>query len=84
MKYSELKRNIAKSGLSIAAFAKLLKMNPKSITNLSTNQEGAIPKNLFIIAHLLAQLKELGVDPENALSNLDIHSQKPRKDIFYK
>ena len=38
MNYEELTRNIAKAGLDIKEFAKLIKANPNSITNLKSKE----------------------------------------------
>jgi len=80
MNYKEFTRNLGKAGLTVNGFAKLLKYNRNSITNLSKNE--SIPKHLAIIAVLLGEMKDKGVDYEPLLKKMDIEHFKDRgKDI---
>ncbi len=76
MKYDELKRNIGKAGLTIKEFSELIKVNSNSITNLSTKKE--VPKHLAIIAVLLGELADNGIDYKYLFDKIDIEPQKAR------
>ena len=77
MNYEELVRNIGKAGLTIKEFAKLIKANPNSITNLS-NKERKVPKNLAIIAVLLGELVDNKIDYKPLFKRLNLEPQKAR------
>lgn len=77
MNYEELVRNIGKAGLTIREFAKLIKANPNSITNLS-NKKTKVPKNLAIIATLLGELVEKEIDYKPLFEKLDLEPQRAR------
>lgn len=77
MNYEELTRNIRKAGLDIKDFAKLIKVNPNSITNLKSKKK--IPKNLGIIAVLLGEMKEAKLPFKDFLNSLDLEEQKARR-----
>lgn len=80
MKYEEFTRNLGKAGLTSKSFADLLKYNRNSITNLSKKDE--IPKHLAIIAVLLGELKDEGVDFKPLIEKIGLQSLKTRgKDI---
>lgn len=64
MDYDELKRQIGKAGLTNKAFAKLIGINPNSVTNFKKN---GIPSNIAIIAALMAELKENRIDFEGVI-----------------
>lgn len=59
MDYDELKRQIGKAGLTNKAFAELIGINPNSVTNFKRTK---VPSNIAIIAVLMAEMKERGVD----------------------
>lgn len=59
MDYEELKRQIGKAGLTNKAFAELIGINPNSVTNFKRNK---VPSNIAIIAVLMAEMKEHGID----------------------
>jgi len=75
--YEELVRNIGKAGLTIKEFAKLIKANPNSITNLS-NKGKKVPKNLAIIAMLLGELVDNQIDYKPLFDKLELEPQKAR------
>ncbi len=77
MDYKELTRHIGKAGLTIREFAKLIKANPNSITNLS-NKKKKIPKNLAIIAVLLGEIVDKQIDYKPLFEQLDLEPQKAR------
>ena len=76
MTYDEFKRHVGKAGLTIRAFAELIKLNPASISNHS--KTGEIPSHLGIIAVLLAELAERRVDFKEVMDKIDIAPKKAR------
>lgn len=60
MPYEEFQRLVGKAGLSIKEFGLLLDMNPNSITNYK--KTGKIPTSIAVIAILISDMKEDGVD----------------------
>lgn len=76
MTYSEFKRQLGKSGLSIKAFAELIKQNPVSITNHAS--KGEVPSHLAIIVTLMGEMAENGLDIRNALSRVKFEAAKSR------
>lgn len=77
MDYEEFVRNVGKAGLSIKDFAKLIKANPNSITNLKA--KGVVPKNLAIISVLLGELVDKKIPYEHLFGHLNIQEQKRRR-----
>ena len=73
MDYDELKRQIGKAGLTNKAFAKLISINPNSVTNFKRN---GVPSNIAIIAVLMAELKEHQIDFEAALKKAHYELEK--------
>lgn len=67
MDYEELKRQIGKAGLTNKAFAELIGINPNSVTNFKRTK---VPSNIAIIAVLMAEMKEHGVDFEIPIKNI--------------
>ena len=78
MKYDEFKRNIGKAGLTIKEFAELIKTNTNSITNLATKD--TVPKHLVIIAVLLGEMVDKGVEYKYLFEKMNIEPQKSRHD----
>jgi hypothetical protein len=76
MTYDEFKRHVGKAGLTIRAFADLLKLKPASISNYA--KTGDIPSHLAVIIVLLAELAERGIDYKEVLSKADIAPKKAR------
>ena len=77
MNYDELIRNIGKAGLSVKEFAILLKANPNSITNLKKKE--SVPKNLGIIAVLLGEMVDKGLEYKHLFEKLNLQEQKRRR-----
>ena len=77
MKYEELTRNIAKAGLDIKEFAELIKANPNSITNLKSKEK--MPKNIAVIAVLLGEMVDKGLDYKHLFEKLNLNGQKRRR-----
>ena len=60
MTYTEFKRQLGKAGLTVRAFAALLGQTPNSITNYAS--KGEVPTHLAIIATLMAEMADAGMD----------------------
>ncbi len=75
MDYEELKRQVAKAGLSLGEFSELLNMHPKT---LSTYTKKAVPDHLAIIATLMAELRENKISFRTAIAKLGLRAKKPR------
>lgn len=69
MNYEELKRQIGKAGLTNTAFAELIGIHPKSVTNFKVK---GVPPNIAIIAVLIAEMKERGIDFENIIKSIGL------------
>jgi len=76
MKYEEFQRQIGKAGLTLTSFAQLVCMNRVSISNMS--RKGDVPSHLAVIAALLAEMAEHGIDFRPVLAGIDIEPKKPR------
>ena len=76
MTYEEFRRQLGKAGLTIKEFAELIKQTPNSITNHAA--EGEVPSHLAIIAALMGEMAESGVDFRGALGKVDYEPSKPR------
>jgi hypothetical protein len=76
MIYDEFKRHVGKAGLTIRAFADLLKLKPASISNYS--KTGKVPSHLAVIIVLLAEMAEHRIDYREVLSRADIAPKKAR------
>jgi len=66
MTYTEFRRQLGKAGLTVRAFAALLGQTPNSITNHASHD--AVPRHLAIIAVLMAEMADAGLDYRGALS----------------
>lgn len=76
MNYREFKRQLGKAAITSREFAKLIKLHPNSITNYS--KRGTVPNNLAIIAVLIGEMADHGLDYKLALQNIDIQPNKVR------
>lgn len=76
MRYSEFKRQVAKAGLSLKEFSRLIKQSPTSISNYAKTD--AVPSQLAIIAVLIAEMKERGINYQALIDTLDLVEKKPR------
>lgn len=68
MTYQELQIQLLKMNLTIKDLAKLIGMNPNSITNYKSKD--LIPLNLAIILSLIISLKNNGIDPETIINEV--------------
>ena len=69
MTYDELQRHIGKAGLRSNEFARLLGMNPISISNM--RKRGEVSRHLAVVAVLLGEMAERGIDFRSMLSQID-------------
>lgn len=76
MTYTEFLRHIGKAGLTIRGFADLIKMNRVSLSNCS--KKGKVPSHLAIIAVLMGEMADNGLDFRVILGRVDITPKKPR------
>lgn len=76
MIYDEFQRHVHKAGLTLKAFADLVRMNRISLSNLA--KKGEVPTHLAVIAALLGEMKDKGIDYGDVLSRIDISPKKPR------
>jgi hypothetical protein len=76
MSYEEFHRHVRKAGLTIKAFAELMRMNRISLSNLS--KKGDVPPHWAVIAALLGEMKDKGIDYRDVLSRIEITPRKPR------
>lgn len=76
MTYDEFQRHVGKAGLTIKAFAELMGMNRVSVSNLA--KKGEVPTHLAVIAALLGEMADKGIDFREVLSRIDISPKKPR------
>lgn len=76
MTYDEFKRQLGKAGMTAYEFADLTKMNRNSVTNCS--QRGSVPSHLAVIASLMGEMAENGLDFRSTLSKIDIKPKRAR------
>lgn len=76
MTYEEFQRQLGKAGLSVKEFAQLVRMNRVSISNNA--KKGQVPSHLAVIACLMGEMAERGIDYREALSRIDIEPKKAR------
>ncbi|OYO32063.1 DNA-binding protein [Janthinobacterium sp. PC23-8] len=75
MTYDEFRRQIGKAGLTVHAFADLIKMNRISLSNY---KQGDVPSHLAVIATLLGAMADGQTDFRSVLLNIDIAPKRPR------
>ncbi len=76
MTYTEFQRHIGKAGLTVRGFADLIKMNRVSLSNCS--KKGEVPSHLAVIAALMGEMADKGLDFRAVLGRIDITPKKPR------
>lgn len=76
MTYMEFQRHIGKAGLTVRGFADLIKMNRVSLSNCS--KKGEVPSHLAVIAALMGEMADKGLDFRAILERIDITPKKPR------
>ena len=76
MTYVEFRRQLGKAGLTIHAFADLLKMNRVSVSNYAKRE--VVPSHLAVIAALLGEMGERHMDFHKVLENIEIEPKIAR------
>lgn len=76
MTYTEFQRHLGKAGLTVKAFAELVKMNCVSLSNCA--RRGEVPSHLAVIAALMGEMADHGIDYREVISHIDIARKKPR------
>lgn len=76
MDYNEFQRHIGKAGLKLQEFANLMRMSPTSLSNYRKQEE--IPMHLAVIAVLLGEMADHGIDFRSALAAIKITPKKAR------
>lgn len=71
MEYSEFTRHVGKAGLTLAGFARLIGVSPNSVTNYSSKPR--VPISYAIIAILLGDAADRGLDPFAVLARYGVH-----------
>jgi hypothetical protein len=76
MTYEEFRRQLCKAGLTVKGFADIIKQSPNSISNHS--RYGEVPPHLAIIAALMGDMADSGMDFRSTLSRIHFEPSKPR------
>jgi hypothetical protein len=76
MHYEEFRRHLGKAGLSVKEFASLVKTHQSSLSNYSKSEE--IPAHWAVIAALMGEMADNGLDFRPVLAKIDIAPKKPR------
>lgn len=76
MSYSDFLAELQKIGLSVRAFAKLIGMNPNSLSNYASH--GELPTHIALIAVLVVDIAQKGGDYRKIMSNVVLTPKKPR------
>lgn len=76
MTYDEFRRQLGKAGLTVKGFAQLIKQTPNSITNYAAH--GDVPSHLAVIAALMGDMAESGLDFRATLARIQFEPNKPR------
>lgn len=76
MTYDEFRRQLGKAGLNVKGFAEIIKQTPNSITNYAAH--GEVPPHLAIIAALMGDMAESGLDFRATLARIQFESSKTR------
>lgn len=74
--YDDFQQELKAAGLSGRAFARLLKLNPNSIT--SYKAAGELPSHLAVIAALVRDMAETGLDFEATIARVPIEKKAAR------
>lgn len=76
MDYIEFRRHLGKAGLTTKDFADLVKLNCNSITNYA--KDGVVPSHWAIVALLMGEMADNGLDFKEALDGIEIEPNKVR------
>lgn len=80
--YEEFRRHLGKAGLTNKAFAELVAINEKSVTNMAQKPE--VPNHYAVIALLMGELADNGIEFKAKLLRLELKDAKPRGKGFEK
>lgn len=75
MPYAEFLAELERAGLSVRSFAKLIGMNPNSVTNYAGRRE--LPQHIALLAVLVAEMATCGLDYRTAIAKV-APTKKPR------
>jgi hypothetical protein len=76
MVYEEFKRQLGNAGISGREFSRLVKLNPNSLTNYA--KTGKIPAHWAIIAALMGEMAEQGIDYRSVIEKIEFEPNKVR------
>lgn len=76
MTYDEFQRHIGKAGLKLHEFASMMDMSRVSLSNY--RKKGDVPRHLSMIAVLIGEMAERGIDFQAILTQFDNSPKKPR------
>ncbi len=76
MDYNEFQRHIGKAGLKLNEFASLMQMTPTALSNY--RKKDLVPVHLAVIAVLLGEMADNGLDFRTAIGKIDITPKKAR------
>lgn len=75
MKYDDFLLELGKAGLNVSGFAKLIGMNPNSVSNYAGSD---VSNHLAIIASLLSEMQFHNVPYTSVFYRLELTKKKPR------
>jgi len=81
MSYLDFLAELQKIGLSVRAFARLIGMNPNSLSNYA--RSGELPCHIALIAVLVVGVAEKGGDYRQIMSKVVLAPKKPRGSAKY-
>ena len=76
MTYDEFRIELEGAKLSLREFAALLKLNPNSLTNYKAI--GTVPDHIALIATLIHELVQQGVEYRQAIKRVRVTPKAPR------
>jgi hypothetical protein len=76
MKYEDFLQELRGAGLTGRAFARLLCLNENTISNYKIR--GDVPSHLAVIAALMRQMREAGLDFQPTIARLPLARKAPR------
>jgi hypothetical protein len=77
MNYDEFQRHIGKAGLKLHEFASLMDMSHVSVSNY--RKRGEVPRHLAMVAALLGEMADRGIDFREIISRIDFVPKKERE-----
>jgi hypothetical protein len=77
--YAEFRRHLGKAGLTVNVFATYLKVKPSSVSNYAS--QGEVPRNYALLAVLMGDAADRGVDFAAVLRRFDILPEMPSNNV---